>query len=217
MQRAAVVLVVDDETPLAQEWADHLARLGYEIQDVCGSGEEAIASVATRAPDIALVDISLARSMTGVEAAAHMRLWAPEIQIVFCSAYAPGEVPGLGMLPKGFLYLEKPFTKERLALAVAEAASRHASATPAAGFSTMAISSDDHDLLVRLDTKLDLLSVQVNEVRVQVASKADMSTIEPRIAKIEARLDSQQRTVYMMLGGLAVLEVFLKFLKSGGG
>jgi CheY-like chemotaxis protein len=226
---ALSVLVVDDELALAESWAKHLAKLGYQIMEVVTSGEEAIAAVAAfgvRPPDIALIDISLSRSMTGVETAAQIRLWVPAIQIVFCSAYEPAEVAGLQWLPGEFLYLEKPFSLFQLGQAVAQAAAaavranttdQSAQATSWSalhGKNTMSLptTSNDHDLLVRLDTKLDLLSVQLNEVRVQVAGKADAATLDPRIAKLEQRLESQQRTVYMMLGGLAVLELLLKFL-----
>jgi hypothetical protein len=64
----------------------------------------------------------------------------------------------------------------------------------------------DHDLLVRIDVRLDMVTVQLNEARALVSAKADQETLEPRLTKIEGRLDSVILKVAMIAGGLIVIE-----------
>ena len=92
--------------------------------------------------------------------------------------------------------------------------------------------SADHDLLVRLDTKLDLVSIQFNEVRAQMVGKADHTLVDLRITKVEERVedkadqqlldtrfgrletkvDALMRNMWMITGGLIVIELALRFL-----
>lgn len=67
---------------------------------------------------------------------------------------------------------------------------------------------NDHDLLVRLDTKLDQLSTDFREVKESVRGKADSLRVE----KVETRLDETQRKLYMISGGLIVVESLLRWI-----
>lgn len=61
----------------------------------------------------------------------------------------------------------------------------------------------DHDLLVRLDTKLDALSALFTEVRMSVSAKAESS----RVDAIEKLVNAINNKIYSAMGGLAVLQV----------
>ena len=65
----------------------------------------------------------------------------------------------------------------------------------------------DHDLLVRLDTKLDALSIQFSEARTALALKADLTRVE----KLENCLDDVRKKTYTAMGGLTVLQFGLHF------
>ena len=67
--------------------------------------------------------------------------------------------------------------------------------------------TSDHDLLVRLDAKLDALSVQFSEVRSSVSTKAEAG----RVDRLEAQINSMEHKVYMATGGLLSLQIILKF------
>jgi hypothetical protein len=67
---------------------------------------------------------------------------------------------------------------------------------------------NDHDLLVRLDTKLDRMSDDFKEVKDSVRGKAEIIRVE----KIELRLDDTQRKLYMVTGGLVVVEALLRWI-----
>jgi CheY-like chemotaxis protein len=150
------VLIVDDELELAQIlWVPYLESLAYEVIAVCASGEEALAIAKRQPPDIAIVDINLATDMAGVEAAAEL-LTRSAVEIVFCSGYRREEAPDLNLLTEGFLYLEKPFKLEQLGAAMAEAS---------AAKETKTASTADHKLLLRMNSKADLITLRINAWR----------------------------------------------------
>jgi hypothetical protein len=75
---------------------------------------------------------------------------------------------------------------------------------------TLATPANDHDLLVRLDTKLDALSLSFAEVKIAVAAKADASRVE----KLEASVEVLKTKAYGAAGALAALQFVLHwFLK----
>lgn len=67
---------------------------------------------------------------------------------------------------------------------------------------------NDHDLLVRLDTKLDALTASFQEVKTALASKADASRVE----KLENVVEGIRSKVYTAAGGLAVLQFVIHLL-----
>ena len=66
----------------------------------------------------------------------------------------------------------------------------------------------DHDLLVRLDTKLDVLSAAFSEVRASVAAKAD--TV--RVDRLEALIHSMNNKIYAAMGALGAVQVLIHLL-----
>lgn len=93
----------------------------------------------------------------------------------------------------------------------------------------------DHDLLVRLDTKLDLLTSAFLEIKLSVAAKADSSRLDKlestrieklerdvevtmkakadaaRLSAVESEIKSIQARLYFAAGGLAALQAFIHF------
>ncbi len=66
----------------------------------------------------------------------------------------------------------------------------------------------DHDLLVRLDTKLDVLSATFHETRLAVGSKAEAVRLE----KLELIVSAMQNKIYWGMGALAAVQVAAHFL-----
>jgi hypothetical protein len=74
---------------------------------------------------------------------------------------------------------------------------------------------DDHDLLVRLDTKLDALTAAFQELKTTVNSKADSSRVarlEERADNQDKRLDGHDKKLAMFAGGWLVFEALAKIL-----
>lgn len=107
------ILVVEDE-PLFAETLRHLIELNplYAVTDVAEDSAGALAAVAERRPDLALVDLQLAHGSTGFSVAA--RLADLGIPCLFTSGKAPSfPIPDLAL---GCLV--KPFSEEDLVRAL---------------------------------------------------------------------------------------------------
>ena len=53
------ILVVEDEALVAEDIRDTLESLGFEVVDVCASGEVAVARAEAGGVDLVLMDLSL--------------------------------------------------------------------------------------------------------------------------------------------------------------
>lgn len=107
------ILIVEDE-PLFANTLKHLIELNplYVVTDVTEDSAGALAAVARRRPDLALVDLQLARGSTGFSVAA--KLAEMEIPCLFTSGKAPSfPIPDLAL---GCLV--KPFSEEDLVRAL---------------------------------------------------------------------------------------------------
>ena len=108
-------LVVDDE-PLAR---DRLVRLLAEIDDVrivgeCTSGEEAVESILTLAPDVVFLDVQMS-NLDGVEVV--RRVGADRMPpVVFVTAFDRYALPAFEL--NALDYLLKPYTPDRLRTAL---------------------------------------------------------------------------------------------------
>ena len=107
------ILVVEDETIIAMDIAMQLRGLGYEPLGPAHSGEQAVALAGELRPDLVLMDVTLAGSIDGIEAALAIRS-KYDIDSVFLSAF-DGEKNikrAQSARPKG--YLAKPYDEYEL-------------------------------------------------------------------------------------------------------
>ncbi|HEX7654856.1 MAG TPA: response regulator [Verrucomicrobiae bacterium] len=102
------VLVVEDESIVAADLQDCLVNLGYVIAGATDNGPEAIALAARLQPDVILMDIMLAGTMSGTEAAEQIRrqLAVPVIYLT-ANSNASTFMDARQTAPYG--YLIKPF------------------------------------------------------------------------------------------------------------
>src|SRR5262245_59636226 len=63
------VMIVEDEALIAFDLEDIVAGLGYDVCATAASAPEAIDAARNHSPDIALMDIRLARGTSGIDAA----------------------------------------------------------------------------------------------------------------------------------------------------
>ncbi|MHA7970547.1 response regulator [Rhizobium sp. CAU 1783] len=100
------ILVVDDEPQIQRFLKPSLTAAGYEVIEAL-TGAEALKSVATRAPDLVILDLGLP-DMDGKEVIAGLRGWS-EVPIVILSA-RDRESEKIAALDLGADdYVEKPF------------------------------------------------------------------------------------------------------------
>jgi two-component system, LytTR family, response regulator len=121
------VIVVDDE-PIAREGlAALLVREAIVPVALCGSRDEAVASINGELPDVVFLDVELSPG-TGFEVVERMR--APRTQVVFVTAYDHHAVQAF--TTAALDYIVKPVDPDRLRLSIARARERlrQASAAP---------------------------------------------------------------------------------------
>ncbi len=125
----ADVLIVDDEEDLAEVTAVFLGSKGHRIR-VARDGHEGLARVRERLPDVVLLDVEMPR-LGGTAMAARMLAedaGKERVPIVLVSGSVDlcREAARVGTP----YYLPKPFTAERLLLAVSRAVEERRAPTP---------------------------------------------------------------------------------------
>ncbi|WP_455383218.1 response regulator [Salinispira pacifica] len=124
MPPAARVLVIEDEILIAVEIEETLRSFGYEPCGIFGDAESALAHIEDTRPDIILMDINLAGSMDGTEAAA-LIVQRFGLRVVFVSAYNDRVTIERAKTAGPFGYVTKPFQPRELYTAVELALARH--------------------------------------------------------------------------------------------
>jgi two-component system KDP operon response regulator KdpE len=110
-ERAACILVVDDEVQLRRALRAILATRGYHVELV-STGEGALRSAAERTPELVILDLGLP-DMDGVEVCRRLRDWA-SVPVLVLSVRS-GEQDKIAALDAGADdYLTKPFSAGEL-------------------------------------------------------------------------------------------------------
>jgi two-component system cell cycle sensor histidine kinase/response regulator CckA len=107
------ILVVDDESIVAQDITECLHHMGCEVIGHALSGPDAIAKAGRLRPDLIMMDIVLQGPMDGVEAATTIRREF-DIPCVFLTAYSDGAVLSRAKTAAPAGYMVKPFEEAGL-------------------------------------------------------------------------------------------------------
>ncbi|MEG4247366.1 EAL domain-containing protein [Microcoleus sp. Pol10D4] len=118
------ILIVEDESIIAEDISDSLISLGYRITGMVYSGEEAIESAANLRPDLVLMDVNLQGEIDGITAAEEIRLRF-QIPVVYLTAYADETTLRRVNSTKPFGYIVKPFEEKNLHTTIQLALYRH--------------------------------------------------------------------------------------------
>jgi len=107
------VMIVEDNTTVAEDCYDCLKNLGYSVTSIVSSGEESIEKAEIEQPDAVIMDIYLRSEMDGIKAAEQIYS-SFEIPVVFLSAYTDNELLERAKRVGSFGYLVKPFDEREL-------------------------------------------------------------------------------------------------------
>jgi len=107
------ILIVEDESIVAKDIKGSLKGFGYEVVGIVGTGEEAIRLIEESRPDLVLMDIMLKGSLSGIDAAHHIRENI-HIPVVFLTAYADENTLHNAKISEPFGYIIKPFEDAEL-------------------------------------------------------------------------------------------------------
>jgi two-component system, response regulator PdtaR len=117
------VMVVEDESVVAEFICEELMKAGDIKVAVSGSGTEAIQFAKINQPDLALIDIDISTDRyNSVRTAAQLqRLARSPMLIVFTLTYPASHFP-LARAVDPYIYLNKPFCSEDLKTVLQKAA-----------------------------------------------------------------------------------------------
>ncbi len=110
---AVKVMIVEDNTTVAEDCRECLESLGYTVTSIVASGKESIQRAEAELPDIVLMDIHLRDEIDGIKAGNEIYT-SFAIPIVFLSAYGDKELLDRAKQVGSFGYLIKPFEEQEL-------------------------------------------------------------------------------------------------------
>jgi DNA-binding NarL/FixJ family response regulator len=111
--RPARLLIVEDDYFVALELEHQLAAAGFAVIGVAATAEEAIDLAQAGKPDLAIMDIRLAGSRDGIEAAADLKA-RYGIRSIFASAHSDPETRLRGEKAEPLGWLPKPYASDTL-------------------------------------------------------------------------------------------------------
>jgi PAS domain S-box-containing protein len=115
------ILIVEDETSILNVLRMLLTRMGYQVLAVPSAEEALLAAAAHKKQiDLLIADVVMP-GMNGFELARQIRAERPDMKAMFISGYTPNSISKYGKLDKDVVFIQKPFTKETLAIKVREA------------------------------------------------------------------------------------------------
>jgi diguanylate cyclase len=118
------ILIVEDESIIAEDIADSLIALGYRVTAIVYSGEEALQSAAEERPDLVLMDVNLQGEIDGITTGERMRSRF-QIPVIYLTAYADENTLRRVNSTKPFGYIVKPFEEKNLHTTIQLALHRH--------------------------------------------------------------------------------------------
>jgi DNA-binding LytR/AlgR family response regulator len=117
------ILIVEDEVIIAKDLALTLTKLDYNIVGHCISGEEVLAMVGEKKPDVILMDIMLKGEMTGIDAAKEVKK-KYSVPVIFITAYSDEDSISRVNSASPFGYIVKPFKANDLRATIETALNR---------------------------------------------------------------------------------------------
>ncbi len=118
------ILIVEDERITAEDLAEILKGLSYQVTAVVSSGAEAILEAEENPPDLVLMDIRIKGEMDGAETARILRERF-DIPVVYLTAHADRETLEHAKQSRPLGYIVKPFHESELHASVEIALSKH--------------------------------------------------------------------------------------------
>ncbi len=217
---AVSVLIVDDEAPARALVREYLAEIdGYQVAAECTNGFEAVEAVARLAPDLLLLDVQ----MPGLDGFEVLELLDREVGVVFTTAYDEYAVRAFEV--GAVDYLLKPFSRDRLAEALARAASRRGAGSQEALARLASAAQRERSpltrVLVRADGEVHVLPVDKIDY---VEAQGDYAVFraggrklakQQSLAELEELLDPTRfarihRSYILNLSRLSRLELYAK-------
>jgi PAS domain S-box-containing protein len=111
------ILIVEDESLVADDLKEMLLGFGYEVPGIADTGETAIALADEHRPNLVLMDINLASAMDGITTGGEIRSrWG--IPIIYVTAFATPAIIDRAKKTNPSGYIIKPFNERQIQTAI---------------------------------------------------------------------------------------------------
>lgn len=119
------ILIVEDERIVAMDLQQTLGNMGYDAFATASSGDEAIARVSERCPDIVLMDIRIKGARDGIQIAGILKE-SFDLGVIYLTAHADEATLQRAKMTGPFGYLLKPVRSAELRSSIEVALFKHA-------------------------------------------------------------------------------------------
>jgi PAS domain S-box-containing protein len=124
MKEQISILIVEDERIIAIDIASTLRRLGYSVAAEASRGDEALAIIARKKPDLVLMDILLKGEMDGIECASIIDE-KYKIPVVYLTAHQDNATIEKTKSTNPYGFISKPLDERDLNICIKNAMYRH--------------------------------------------------------------------------------------------
>lgn len=190
----ARVLIVEDEPLIAEDIAQSLKDMDYEVTGICESAHEAMASIKNTRPDIALLDIQIEGAIDGIMLAGMLK---SEFDIPFIFITSNSDSDTIERLtkvnPAGFL--SKPYNEKTLYGTLSIALSKEAEKNTAPSADKEALEDilfvRNKDRMVRVEVdEIDYLQAYDNYCFLHTDNKRYL--LPHTLKEVESKLDANK-------------------------
>ena len=119
-----LILIVEDEPIIGKDIQGLLQSLGYEVNEVITTGEEAILKAVELQPDLILMDIALSGKIDGIEAVKKIKEEL-DVPIIYLTAHTEENTFDRARETEPYGYLVKPVGRNDFYTAIETALHRH--------------------------------------------------------------------------------------------
>ncbi len=121
----AAIMVVEDERVVAQDIAETLDRLGYDVIGPTASCADCLQRARVAKPDLVLMDVRIEGVVDGIQTAEQLKAEI-DVPVVYLTAYADDQTISRARRTQAHGYLLKPFRSSELKSAIEIALAKHA-------------------------------------------------------------------------------------------
>ncbi len=118
------ILIVEDERIVALDLQQTLGSMGYDVIGIASSGDEAVARIAERPPELVLMDIRIKGNRDGIAVAATLREGF-DLPVIYLTAHADEATLARAKATAPYAYLVKPVKHAELRSAIEITLYRH--------------------------------------------------------------------------------------------
>jgi DNA-binding LytR/AlgR family response regulator len=109
----ARIYIVEDDYVVAKNLSLLLENLGYKVQGISDSGEDALLQIKKERPDLLILDIDLAGSLNGIEVGKKLKEQF-DLPFIYVTAHADADTMAEALPTEPWAYLAKPFNENTL-------------------------------------------------------------------------------------------------------